>query len=71
MKVILNCQKVCDEIAKVFTKKYYPDADYCDGDDSWWVSDRPGSVFYICDRFYSVDRMIEALELKADRKSVV
>jgi len=63
MKVITNYRKACEEVAKVFVRKYYPserDGRYC-----FWVGDEVGGVFSVGDRFYNVDRMIEALELKA------
>lgn len=65
MKVLINYRKACEEIAKVFVKKYYHDA--CD---SWWIDDEPGTVFFVGDSFYNIDRMIEALELNATYKQL-
>jgi len=70
MKVITNYRKACEEVAKAFIGKYYPGSHYCDDWDSYWVGDEIGGVFYICDRFFNIDRMIEALELKATHKQL-
>ena len=43
--------------------KYFPDTVY--GEDTFWVADEIGSIFYIADYFFGLDIIIEALELKA------
>lgn len=63
MKVITNWRNATEELTKAFCKKYFPDGEY--GKDSWWVCDEVGTIFCIGDYFFSVDRMLEALELKA------
>lgn len=60
-KVIKKWREATDELAKVFTEKYFPDH----VDDAYWVADEIGSVFFIADMFFNVDRMLEALELNA------
>lgn len=63
MKVITNWRKATEALAKVFTKKYFPDEVY--GKDTFWVGDEIGGVFSVSDYFFDVNRMIECLELNA------
>ncbi len=65
MKVITNWRNASEEIAKAFTKKYFPDEIY--GEDTFWVADEIGSIFCVVGMFFDLNRMIEALELKATR----
>lgn len=62
-KVIDNWRKATDELAKEFTKKYFPEERW--GKDTFWVGDEIGSVFCVADMFFDVDRMITALENNA------
>ncbi len=63
MKVIKEWRKATEQVAMTFVKKYFKGSIY--GKDSFWVADRVGEVFCICDYFFDTSRMIEALELKA------
>ncbi len=65
MKVITNWRNASEEIAKAFTKRYFPDEIY--GDDTFWVADNVGGIFVVIEMFFDLNRMIEALELKATR----
>lgn len=68
MKEIKVWRKATEDLTRAFVKKYFPDAVY--DEDSWWVADRVGYAFCIGDYYFDVDRMIEALELKASAKKL-
>lgn len=68
MKEIKVWRNATEEVAKVFIKKYFPDERYAI--DTFWVADRVGDVFCVADYFYNIDRMIEAIELKATSKQL-
>lgn len=63
MKVIENWKEATEEVAKAFIERHFPDEVY--GRDTYWVADEVGGVFYVCDRFFGIERMIEDLELEA------
>jgi len=63
MRIIDNWRKATEEVAKTFTKKYFPKEVY--GKDTFWVADEIGGVFFVSDMFFDIDRMIAALEHKA------
>ena len=58
--VVKIYKDACEDVARVFMEKYYPERRY---DKDYWVAGDVGSVFYIADEFYNIDRMIEAIEL--------
>lgn len=60
-KVLEDWRKATGEVTRVFVEKYFAET----GNDSYWVNDKVGTIFFINDLFFSVDRMIEALELGA------
>lgn len=62
-KAVKKWREATNELAKAFTKKYYPDARF--GIDTFWVGDEVGDVFFISDMFFNVDRMVAAIELNA------
>lgn len=62
-KVIKKWRAATNELAKAFTKKYYPDERF--DIDTFWVGDEVGDVFFVSDMFFDIDRMVEALELNA------
>mgnify|MGYP003633243368 CR=1 FL=1 len=61
INVVQKYKDACEDVARVFMAKYYSEYEYTQ--DSYWVADEIGGVFYICDEFYNIDRMIQALEL--------
>lgn len=67
-KEIKAWKEATEAIAKVFTKKYFPDEEY--RVDTYWVGDEVGGVYCVADRFFNVDRMIEALELGATYEQI-
>ncbi len=69
MGVINKWHKATEDVAKVFTKKYFPFQKY--GKDTYWVADEVGGVFFVSDYFFNVDRMLEALILKATIEQLI
>ena len=69
MKVIDNWRNATEEVAKAFVKKYFKREVY--GQYTFWVADEIGGVFSVGDYFFDINRMIEALELKATFKQLI
>jgi len=67
MKEIKDYEKACEAIASKFVKKYFKNS----YPDSFWVSDDVGGVFYVNTYYFSIDRMILALEHKATFKQLL
>lgn len=63
IKVIEKLKDATEDLAKAFIIKYFPEQVY--GEDTYWVGDDVGTVFFVSDFFFGVDRMVEALELDA------
>lgn len=63
MKVIKDWYKATEDVARAFTKKYFKTEVY--GEDTFWAGGEIGGVYCVSDMFIGLDRMIEALELKA------
>lgn len=59
MKEIKNWNKATQALADKFVETYFEESE------CWWISDEVGGVYFVNDMFFSVDRMKEALELKA------
>jgi len=65
---LAQAQKQLNLLAGVFVKKYYPNETYTENystDDAFWVSNETGGVFEVAGTWYTVDHMIEAIELNA------
>jgi hypothetical protein len=62
-QIIQKWRNATEELAQVFTEKYFPAEEY--GKYTFWAGDEIGGVFCVSDYFFDVDRMIEALELGA------
>lgn len=67
-ELIENLRTATEEVARAFTEKYFPDEEY--GEDTFWVADEVGSVFFVADYFFNVNRMVEALELDATYEQI-
>lgn len=64
-KIIDEWYNTTEKVTRQFVKKYFPHEVY--GEDTFWVGDEIGSVFCVGERFFNLDRIIEALTLKATR----
>lgn len=62
-KVIKKWRDATEELAKVFVEKYFPQQ--VNSKYVYWVGDEIGGVLYVCDYFFNIDAMIDALELNA------
>lgn len=60
---IKQWREATENIARAFTKKYFKHETY--GEYTFWVGGEVGDLFCVAEDFFNVDRMIEALELKA------
>jgi len=71
-KSLTNWKKATQELAQAFADKYYNTNEeftiILTKED--WVYNEIGGVLFICDDFYVVDRMREALELNATQEQV-
>ena len=63
MNVTEKYRKACDDVARVFTEKYFKHERY--GIDTDWAGGEVGGVYCVAGMYLNVDRMIEALETKA------
>lgn len=63
--IIENWRIASDEVAKAFMEKYFPERDFDNEYSCHWIGGKKGSIFTVCDMYFNVDRMIEALELDA------
>jgi len=67
-ETIKKWREATEQVAKAFVEKYFPEQEY--DNDTFWVADEVGGVFYVCDMFFNIDRMIEAIEFNATYKQI-
>jgi len=58
-------EKATNDLAQQFANKYF------DGGEWYWIGDQIGGVYCIADYFFILDRIIEALELRATYKQLI
>ncbi len=58
-KLLVKWEEETDKLAKEFAKKYF-------GKDveEWWVSDEIGGVYYINDRFFNIQDMVDFIKYR-------
>lgn len=66
MKELKNYRKACEDIGKVFAKKYF--GKDCE---NWFVADDVTGVMYVNDFFFNIDDMYEYLKCRYSCKKII
>ena len=68
LKELKNWEKATQKLVEAFIKRYY-DANL-DDVDFYWVGDEIGTILFVNDEFWNIDRVREAFVIRASKKEL-